>query len=96
LTYAEAVWSQKLPDWIAAHVRAFAYFGASPAQTVSDNPKTGITKPWRKRGSCSGDGAEAALGFGWADVTVTQVYTILTSIHSLPTSSSAAELSRAV
>jgi len=22
-TYAEAVWSQKLPDWIAAHVRAF-------------------------------------------------------------------------
>src|SRR4029077_20782140 len=26
-TYAEAVWSQKLPDWITAHVRAFAYFG---------------------------------------------------------------------
>src|SRR5262249_62253718 len=25
-TYAEAVWSQKLPDWIAAPVRAFAYF----------------------------------------------------------------------
>src|SRR5271155_3996387 len=23
-TYAEATWSQKLPDWIAAHVRAFA------------------------------------------------------------------------
>ena len=23
-TYAEAVWSQKLPDWIAAHVRTFA------------------------------------------------------------------------
>ena len=27
-TYAEATWSQKLPDWIAAHVRAFAYSGA--------------------------------------------------------------------
>jgi transposase len=26
-TYAEAVWSQRLPDWIAAHIRAFAYFG---------------------------------------------------------------------
>src|SRR5438552_901895 len=25
-TYAEAVWSQKLPDWIAAHVRAFRVF----------------------------------------------------------------------
>jgi hypothetical protein len=24
-TYAEATWSQKLPDWIAAHVRAFLF-----------------------------------------------------------------------
>ena len=43
-TYAEAVWSQKLPDWIAAHVRAFAYFGGAVRQTVSDNLKAGITK----------------------------------------------------
>jgi transposase len=35
-TYAEAVWSQKLPDWIAAHVRAFAYFGGVARQTVYD------------------------------------------------------------
>jgi transposase len=33
------VWSQKLPDWIAAHVRAFAYFGGVARQTVSDNLK---------------------------------------------------------
>jgi transposase len=44
LTYAEAVWSQKLPDWIAAHVRAFAYFGGAARQTVSDNLKAGIIK----------------------------------------------------
>ena len=43
-TYAEAAWSQKLPDWIAAHVRAFAYFGGAARQTVSDNLKAGITK----------------------------------------------------
>jgi transposase len=43
-TYAEAVWSQKLPDWIAAHVRAFAYYGGVARQTVSDNLKAGITK----------------------------------------------------
>jgi transposase len=43
-TYAEAVWSQKLPDWIAAHVRAFAYFGGAARQTVSDNLKAGIIK----------------------------------------------------
>jgi transposase len=38
------VWSQKLPDWIAAHVRAFAYYGGVARQTVSDNLKAGITK----------------------------------------------------
>jgi len=43
-TDVEAVWSPKLPDWIAAHVRALAYFGGVPRQTVSDNLKAGITK----------------------------------------------------
>ena len=44
LTYAEATWSQKLPDWIAVHGRAFAYFGGVARQTVSDNLKAGIIK----------------------------------------------------
>ncbi len=26
-TYAEATFTQSLPDWISSHVRAFAYFG---------------------------------------------------------------------
>jgi transposase len=43
-TYAEATWSQGLPDWIAAHVRAFTYLGGATRQTVSDNLKSGITK----------------------------------------------------
>jgi transposase len=43
-TYAAAVWSQKLPDWITAYVRAFAFFGGAARQTVSDNLKAGITK----------------------------------------------------
>src|SRR5882757_5567999 len=34
-TYAEATWSQALPDWIAAHVRAFTYLGGSTKPTVS-------------------------------------------------------------
>jgi transposase len=44
-TYAEAAWSQKLPDWIAAHVRGFAYFGGAPRQTVSDNLRAGPSNP---------------------------------------------------
>ena len=43
-TYAEATWTQTLPDWIGAHTRAFAFIGGVPAMIVSDNLKSGITK----------------------------------------------------
>jgi transposase len=44
LTYAEATWTQTLPDWIGSHTRAFNYFGGVTAMIVSDNLKSGITK----------------------------------------------------
>lgn len=43
-SYAEASWSQSLANWIAAHARAFAYFGGVPAQVVPDNLKSGVVK----------------------------------------------------
>src|SRR5215831_17833972 len=43
-TYAEATWTQSLPDWIGAHVRALAFIGGVPAQLVPDNPKVGVTR----------------------------------------------------
>ncbi len=43
-TYAEASWTQSLPDWIGSHVRAFAFFGGAPAQVVPDNLKSGLAK----------------------------------------------------
>jgi transposase len=43
-TYAEATLTQSVPDWIGAHVRAFAFFGGTPELLVCDNLKTGITK----------------------------------------------------
>jgi transposase len=43
-TYAEATFTQSLPDWISSHVRAFAYFGGVARQTVSDNLKAGVTR----------------------------------------------------
>jgi transposase len=46
-TYAEAVWSQGLPDWIASHQRAFHYFGGVPELVVIDNLKSGVTKTCR-------------------------------------------------
>jgi transposase len=46
-TYAEARWSETLPDWIGAHVNAFAAIGGVMAALVPDNLKAGITKPSR-------------------------------------------------
>jgi transposase len=46
-TYAEARWSETLPDWIGAHVNAFAAIGGVTAALVPDNLKAGITKPSR-------------------------------------------------
>ena len=43
-TYAEATWTQSLPDWIGAHVRALAFIGGVPRQIVPDNPKAGVTR----------------------------------------------------
>jgi transposase len=46
-TYAEAARTQTLPDWIGAHVRAFAFLGGVPEIVVSDNLKSGVSKPCR-------------------------------------------------
>ena len=44
LTYAEATWSQALPDWIGAHVRLFRFLGGVSRLIVPDNLKSGIHK----------------------------------------------------
>jgi transposase len=44
LTYAEATWTQKLPDWTGAHVRMFRFFGGAPKLLVPDNLKSGVSK----------------------------------------------------
>ena len=43
-TYAEAAWSQSLPDWIAVHVGMLGFLGGVPRQLVSDNLRAGITR----------------------------------------------------
>ena len=42
-TYAEARWSEALPDWIGAHVNALAFLGGVPKAIVCDNLKAGVT-----------------------------------------------------
>ena len=43
-TFAKATWTQALPDWIDAHVRAFEAIGGVPELVVPDNAKTAIVK----------------------------------------------------
>ncbi len=43
-TYAEATWTQALPDWIGAHVRMFRFFGGVPRLIVPDNLRSGVNK----------------------------------------------------
>jgi transposase len=42
-TFAEATWTQQLPDWIASHVRMVEYFGGVTALLVPDNLRSGVT-----------------------------------------------------
>jgi transposase len=46
-TYAEATRTQQVPDWIASHQRAFAYFGGVTGVVVPDQLKSGVTVPCR-------------------------------------------------
>ena len=46
-TYAEATWSQELPNWISSHVRAFEFYGGTPQVIVPDNLKSAVTRACR-------------------------------------------------
>jgi len=40
--YAEATWTQSLPDWIASNIRMLEFFGAVPSLWIPDNLKAAI------------------------------------------------------
>ena len=46
-TYVRAVPSQKVGDWVACHVEAFAFYGGVTDWVVSDNLKSAVTKRTR-------------------------------------------------
>ena len=65
-TYAEATWTQTLPDWIGAHVRAFTYFGGVPQIVVPDNLRSGVTKACRYEPELNPTYADLARHYGVA------------------------------
>ena len=65
-TYAEATWTQSLPDWIGAHVRALADIGGVPEVGVPDNLKTAVTRAHRYEPELNRTYAELAQYYGVA------------------------------
>ena len=63
-TYAEATASQQLPDWIASHTRAFAFYGGVPIATVPDQLRSGVTTPCRYEPGVHRVYAELAAHYG--------------------------------
>jgi len=65
-TYAEAVASEGLEDWIGAHVRMFAFLGGVPKAVVPDNLKSAVIKPDRLDPGLNRSYAEMAAHYGTA------------------------------
>lgn len=65
-TYAEAVASEGLEDWIGAHVRMFAFLGGVPKVVVPDNLKSAVFKADRFDPGLNRTYAEMAGHYGAA------------------------------
>lgn len=67
-TFAEATWSQSLPDWIASHVRAFEALGGVPQVLVPDNLKAAVHRAHRYEPELNRTYADMAQHYGVAVV----------------------------
>jgi transposase len=65
-TYAEAVASEGLEDWIGAHTRMFSYLGGVPKAVVPDNLKSAVIRPDRHDPGLNRTYAEMAEHYGTA------------------------------
>ncbi len=65
-TYAEATWTQSLPDWIGAHVRTFVALGGVPEIVVPDNLKAAVTRAHRYEPELNRTYADLAHHYGFA------------------------------
>jgi transposase len=62
-TYAEATYTQSLPDWIASHQRMLRFFSGVPALLVPDNLKAAVTQSNRYEPKINDTYAEMAAHY---------------------------------
>jgi transposase len=65
-TYAEATWTQQLPDWIGSHVRALQFLDGTSEIVVPDNLRSGVTKAHRYEPDLDPTYADLASHYGVA------------------------------
>ena len=64
--FAQATWTQSLPDWIGAHVSMLAFIKGVPRQIVSDNLRAGITRACSYEPLVNRTSADMASHYGTA------------------------------
>lgn len=64
--YAEATWTQSLPDWIASHIRTLEHLQAVPDLLTPDNLKSAIKKACRYEPEATSTYEDMARHYGTA------------------------------
>lgn len=64
--YAEATWTQTLPDWIGSNIRMLEFFGAVPSLWIPDNLKAAIRKACRYEPEATSTYHDCARHYGAA------------------------------
>jgi transposase len=64
--YAEATWTQTLPDWIGSTIRMLEFFGSVPSLWIPDNMKAAIRKACRYEPEATSTYQDCASHYGAA------------------------------
>ena len=64
-TYAEATWTQTLPDWCASHVRTLQFLGGVPECVVPDNLRSAVSRAHRYEPDLNPTYADLAEHYGF-------------------------------
>ena len=65
-TYAEATWTQQLPDWIGSHVRTFTFIAGLTALLIPGNLRSGVARACRYEPDINPTYADLAAHYGVA------------------------------
>lgn len=65
-TFAEATWTQGLPDWIGSHVRMFEFWGGVAELLIPDNLASGVARACRYEPDVNPTYHELATHYGTA------------------------------